>query len=166
MAKKLTMTHFPDSKKLAKTLPKSRLLTESEWRGIGVQQSRGWQHYAIHRYVTVMSCRRSFLTTPRDLFLPAGSRTLLIFLFCFSGVVGSTPISLTYLLYLLTYISISLFMSSILSFLFPSQSRATHFAFPSTPGNRPTKWTRWSGIVASSPCWIRRSIRIDPKIKN
>jgi len=36
-------------KDLAKTLPKSRLLTESEWRGIGVQQSRGWQHYAIHR---------------------------------------------------------------------------------------------------------------------
>lgn len=36
-------------KELAKTLPKSRLLTESEWRSIGVQQSRGWQHYAIHR---------------------------------------------------------------------------------------------------------------------
>lgn len=38
-------------KDLAKSLPKSRLLTESEWRGIGVQQSRGWQHYAVHRYV-------------------------------------------------------------------------------------------------------------------
>jgi Cyclin-dependent kinase regulatory subunit len=38
-------------KELAKTLPKSRLLTENEWRGIGVQQSRGWQHYALHRYV-------------------------------------------------------------------------------------------------------------------
>ena len=38
-------------KELAKTLPKSRLLTEAEWRSIGVQQSRGWQHYAIHRYV-------------------------------------------------------------------------------------------------------------------
>ena len=36
-------------KELSKTLPKSRLLTETEWRGIGVQQSRGWQHYAIHR---------------------------------------------------------------------------------------------------------------------
>ncbi|EKU21163.1 cyclin-dependent kinase regulatory subunit CKS1 [Nannochloropsis gaditana CCMP526] len=34
---------------LARSLPKQRLLTESEWRGIGVQQSRGWQHYAIHR---------------------------------------------------------------------------------------------------------------------
>jgi len=37
-------------KDLAKTLPKSRLLSEAEWRGIGVQQSRGWAHYAIHRY--------------------------------------------------------------------------------------------------------------------
>ena len=36
-------------KELAKTLPKNRLLSEAEWRGIGVQQSRGWQHYAIHR---------------------------------------------------------------------------------------------------------------------
>mmetsp|Transcript_627 Transcript_627/g.1364 ORF Transcript_627/g.1364 Transcript_627/m.1364 type:complete len:103 (+) Transcript_627:37-345(+) len=36
-------------KELAKTLPKARLLSEQEWRGIGVQQSRGWGHYAIHR---------------------------------------------------------------------------------------------------------------------
>lgn len=48
------LVHFCDRhvvlpKELAKTLPKSRLLTEAEWRGIGVQQSRGWQHYAIHR---------------------------------------------------------------------------------------------------------------------
>lgn len=40
-------------KELAKTLPRSRLLTENEWRGIGVQQSRGWQHYAIHRCVLI-----------------------------------------------------------------------------------------------------------------
>ena len=45
------LSHVILPKELAKTLPKSRLLTESEWRGIGVQQSRGWQHYAIHRYV-------------------------------------------------------------------------------------------------------------------
>jgi cyclin-dependent kinase regulatory subunit CKS1 len=36
-------------KETAKNLPKARLLSETEWRGIGVQQSRGWQHYAIHR---------------------------------------------------------------------------------------------------------------------
>lgn len=45
----LLASHVILPKDLAKTLPKSRLLTESEWRGIGVQQSRGWQHYAIHR---------------------------------------------------------------------------------------------------------------------
>jgi hypothetical protein len=25
------------------------LFIQDEWRGIGVQQSRGWVHYAIHR---------------------------------------------------------------------------------------------------------------------
>lgn len=34
---------------VAKLLPKGRLLSEAEWRGMGVQQSRGWVHYAIHR---------------------------------------------------------------------------------------------------------------------
>ncbi|RWR94791.1 cyclin-dependent kinases regulatory subunit 1 [Cinnamomum micranthum f. kanehirae] len=50
---------------VAKLLPKNRLLSEArachispvvifpkflnEWRAIGVQQSRGWVHYAIHR---------------------------------------------------------------------------------------------------------------------
>lgn len=26
-----------------------RLLSENEWRSIGVQQSRGWQHYETHK---------------------------------------------------------------------------------------------------------------------
>ncbi|KAK9836991.1 hypothetical protein WJX81_004967 [Elliptochloris bilobata] len=34
---------------IAQLLPKGRLLSETEWRAIGVQQSRGWVHYAIHR---------------------------------------------------------------------------------------------------------------------
>ncbi|KAG7010670.1 Cyclin-dependent kinases regulatory subunit 2 [Cucurbita argyrosperma subsp. argyrosperma] len=34
---------------VAKLLPKNRLLSENEWRALGVQQSRGWVHYAIHR---------------------------------------------------------------------------------------------------------------------
>ena len=33
----------------AKQTPKGRLLTEHEWRGIGIQQNRGWIHYAMHR---------------------------------------------------------------------------------------------------------------------
>jgi len=34
---------------IAAHLPKNRLLDENEWRALGVQQSRGWVHYAIHR---------------------------------------------------------------------------------------------------------------------
>jgi len=30
-------------------LPRGRLLSESEWRGFGVQQSQGWVHYEIHK---------------------------------------------------------------------------------------------------------------------
>lgn len=34
----------------AKTHPNvDASMTQSEWRGLGVQQSRGWVHYAIHR---------------------------------------------------------------------------------------------------------------------
>ena len=43
-------------KHVSKNAPKGRLLSESEWRGLGVQQSRGWVHYAVHRYVAVGRC--------------------------------------------------------------------------------------------------------------
>ncbi|XP_019875596.1 cyclin-dependent kinases regulatory subunit-like [Aethina tumida] len=33
---------------LAKMVPKSHLMTEDEWRDLGIQQSKGWQHYMIH----------------------------------------------------------------------------------------------------------------------
>ena len=42
-------SHVILPKHIAKTAPKGRLLNDTEWRGIGVQQSRGWVHYAIHR---------------------------------------------------------------------------------------------------------------------
>lgn len=32
-----------------KKVIKGHLLSESEWRGMGVQQSRGWEHYTIHK---------------------------------------------------------------------------------------------------------------------
>ncbi|CCI42380.1 hypothetical protein ABG067_006169 [Albugo candida] len=35
-------------KEVQRSLP-DRLLTEAEWRQLGVQQSRGWVHYAIHK---------------------------------------------------------------------------------------------------------------------
>ena len=30
-------------------MPKGRLLTEEEWRSLGIQQSRGLKHYEIYR---------------------------------------------------------------------------------------------------------------------
>jgi hypothetical protein len=35
-------------KELSKLVPKDHLMSEDEWRQIGVQQSRGWVHYLIH----------------------------------------------------------------------------------------------------------------------
>lgn len=36
-------------KELAGRVPTNRLLSENEWRSIGIQQSRGWMHYATHK---------------------------------------------------------------------------------------------------------------------
>jgi len=45
---------------------KGKLLSEQEWRGIGVQQSRGWVHYAIHRPEPhILLFRRPLGTDPR-----------------------------------------------------------------------------------------------------
>lgn len=33
---------------LARLVPKSHLMTETEWRNLGVQQSPGWIHYMLH----------------------------------------------------------------------------------------------------------------------
>ncbi|XP_043279743.1 cyclin-dependent kinases regulatory subunit 1-like isoform X1 [Venturia canescens] len=33
---------------LAKLVPKSHLMTETEWRNLGVQQSPRWVHYMMH----------------------------------------------------------------------------------------------------------------------
>lgn len=35
-------------KEVAKLVPRTHLLSESEWRNLGVQQSQGWVHYMIH----------------------------------------------------------------------------------------------------------------------
>lgn len=54
-------------KEIAKKLPNPpRLLTEMEWRHIGVQQSRGWVHYEIHRPEPhILLFRRPLGTDPR-----------------------------------------------------------------------------------------------------
>ena len=45
----LHLRHVILPKDIAALLPKGRLMTEEEWRKLGVQQSRGWVHYMIHR---------------------------------------------------------------------------------------------------------------------
>lgn len=37
------------AKKMQASYSKTHLLSETEWRGLGVQQSRGWVHYMVHR---------------------------------------------------------------------------------------------------------------------
>ncbi|KAH8345404.1 hypothetical protein KR067_010467 [Drosophila pandora] len=41
--------HVVLPKEMVKMVPKTYLMTEAEWRSIGVQQSRGWIHYMIHK---------------------------------------------------------------------------------------------------------------------
>ncbi|XP_026753221.1 cyclin-dependent kinases regulatory subunit-like [Galleria mellonella] len=33
---------------VARHVPKSHLMTETEWRNLGVQQSPGWLHFMVH----------------------------------------------------------------------------------------------------------------------
>uniref|UniRef100_A0A803J9U2 Cyclin-dependent kinases regulatory subunit n=1 Tax=Xenopus tropicalis TaxID=8364 RepID=A0A803J9U2_XENTR len=40
--------HVMLPKDIAKMVPKTHLMSESEWRNLGVQQSQGWVHYMIH----------------------------------------------------------------------------------------------------------------------
>ena len=40
--------HVMLPKEIAKQVPKTHLMSEVEWRNLGVQQSRGWIHYMAH----------------------------------------------------------------------------------------------------------------------
>ena len=44
----LCFRHVMLPKEIAKLVPKTHLMSESEWRSIGVQQSQGWIHYMKH----------------------------------------------------------------------------------------------------------------------
>ncbi|MEQ2257409.1 hypothetical protein ILYODFUR_034480 [Ilyodon furcidens] len=41
--------HVVLPRQLSKLVPSSHLMTEDEWRGLGVQQSQGWMHYMVHK---------------------------------------------------------------------------------------------------------------------
>ena len=56
-----------------KQMPRGRLLLESEWRNLGVQQSRGWVHYEIHRPEPfILLFRRPLGTDPQTGTVPLG----------------------------------------------------------------------------------------------
>merc|ERR1712189_79440 len=40
--------HVTLPKELSKLIPSERLMTETEWRNLGIHQSLGWVHYLIH----------------------------------------------------------------------------------------------------------------------
>ncbi|XP_043952441.1 cyclin-dependent kinases regulatory subunit 2-like isoform X2 [Gambusia affinis] len=47
-----TVLHVVLPREMAKHVPKSHLMSEDEWRQLGVQQSKGWIHYMIHEPVS------------------------------------------------------------------------------------------------------------------
>lgn len=44
-----TCRHVMLPKEIAKLAPKDKLMSEAEWRKLGVQQSQGWIHYMFHK---------------------------------------------------------------------------------------------------------------------
>uniref|UniRef100_A0A9J7Z9A7 Cyclin-dependent kinases regulatory subunit n=1 Tax=Cyprinus carpio carpio TaxID=630221 RepID=A0A9J7Z9A7_CYPCA len=46
---KFEYRHVMLPKDIAKKVPKTHLMSETEWRNLGVQQSQGWVHYMIHQ---------------------------------------------------------------------------------------------------------------------
>lgn len=41
--------HVTLPKELSKQFPAGKLLTEQEWRSLGIRMSLGWEHYATHK---------------------------------------------------------------------------------------------------------------------
>jgi len=63
-----------------------RILSETEWRSLGVQQSRGWQHYEVHRPEPhILLFRRPLGTNPATGLvdsIPAGNPVKQVQAFC------------------------------------------------------------------------------------
>ena len=62
--------HVMLPKEIAKMVPRNRLMTETEWRHLGVQQSQGWIHYMQHApgrvFINLLPLPDSFCTNPTD----------------------------------------------------------------------------------------------------
>ncbi|XP_018373540.1 PREDICTED: cyclin-dependent kinases regulatory subunit-like [Trachymyrmex cornetzi] len=54
---------------IARHVPKTHLMTETEWRNLGVQQSPGWVHYMMHgpepHVLLFRRMRSDLVTVPR-----------------------------------------------------------------------------------------------------
>ena len=58
-------------KHIFKRIGKGKLMNEGEWRQVGVQQSRGWVHYEVHKPEPhILLFRRPIGTDPATGFLP------------------------------------------------------------------------------------------------
>lgn len=59
-------------KEIAKLVPKRHLMSETEWRSLGVQQSQGWEHYMKHdpgMYTCLIRNQNSFLTVNGSVYM-------------------------------------------------------------------------------------------------
>ncbi|XP_012275921.1 cyclin-dependent kinases regulatory subunit [Orussus abietinus] len=56
--------HVVLPKEMAKLVPKTHLMSEDEWREIGVQQSKGWVHYMTHQPEPHILLFKRKITTP------------------------------------------------------------------------------------------------------
>ncbi|KAL7988799.1 hypothetical protein Chor_007718 [Crotalus horridus] len=54
--------HVMLPRELSKQVPKTHLMTEEEWRRLGVQQSLGWVHYMIHEPVKCCDMTLQFVS--------------------------------------------------------------------------------------------------------
>ncbi|KAL0489444.1 cyclin-dependent kinase regulatory subunit CKS1 [Acrasis kona] len=45
---KMEYRHVILPKEISKKIQENKLLSEMEWRGLGIQMSRGWIHYGYH----------------------------------------------------------------------------------------------------------------------
>ena len=51
----LSFSHVTLPKELSKQIPSGQLLSEKEWRSLGIQMSLGWEHYATHKYIVTFA---------------------------------------------------------------------------------------------------------------
>ena len=65
--------HVMLPKHIYKSMPQGRLQSEMEWRSQGIQQSRGWVHYEVHKPEPhILLFRRPLNTDPQTGLPPPG----------------------------------------------------------------------------------------------